>query len=76
MTIDNIWVEHTICGVWATNVDNSTITNLRIRDTFADGVNLTNGSSGNTVSNDEARSAPVTTASRCSRPRTTPASRS
>ncbi len=56
MTIDNIWVEHTICGVWATNVDDSTITNLRIRDTFADGVNLTNGSSGNTVSNDEARS--------------------
>jgi CARDB/F5/8 type C domain len=55
MTIDNIWVEHTICGVWATNVDNSTITNDRIRDTFADGVNLTNGSSGNLVSNDSAR---------------------
>ncbi|MEV6011031.1 discoidin domain-containing protein [Streptomyces sp. NPDC051976] len=56
MTIDNIWVEHTICAVWGTNVDNSTITNLRIRDTFADGVNLTNGSSGNLVSNNEARS--------------------
>ncbi|WP_405578820.1 discoidin domain-containing protein [Streptomyces sp. NBC_01190] len=55
LTIDNLWIEHTICGVWATNVDNSTITNLRIRDTFADGVNLTNGSSGNLVSNDEAR---------------------
>ncbi|CAG6394323.1 discoidin domain-containing protein [Streptomyces cocklensis] len=56
MTIDNVWIEHTIVGVWGTNVDNSTITNLRIRDTFADGVNLTNGSSGNTVSNIEARS--------------------
>ncbi|SHL39927.1 discoidin domain-containing protein [Actinacidiphila paucisporea] len=56
MTIDNVWIEHTIVGVWGTNVDNSTISNLRIRDTFADGVNLTNGSSGNTVSNIEARS--------------------
>jgi hypothetical protein len=56
LTIDNLWIEHTICGVWATNVDNSTISNLRIRDTFADGVNLTNGSTGNTVTNDEARS--------------------
>ncbi|MYS19694.1 Right handed beta helix region, partial [Streptomyces sp. DvalAA-14] len=55
LTIDNLWIEHTICGVWGTNVDNSTITNLRIRDTWADGVNLTNGSSGNLVSNDEAR---------------------
>ena len=55
LTIDNIWVEHMICGVWATNVDDSTITNDRIRDTFADGVNLTNGSTGNTVSNDAAR---------------------
>jgi hypothetical protein len=56
LTIDNLWIEHTICAVWGTNVDNSTITNLRIRDTWADGVNLTNGSSGNLVSNDEARS--------------------
>jgi hypothetical protein len=56
LTIDNLWIEHTICAVWATNVDNSTVTNLRIRDTWADGVNLTNGSSGNLVSNDEARS--------------------
>jgi hypothetical protein len=56
LTIDNLWIEHTICGVWGTNVDNSTISNLRIRDTFADGVNLTNGSTGNLVTNDEARS--------------------
>jgi len=56
LTIDNIWIEHTICFVWGSNLDNSTITNNRIRDTFADGVNLTNGSVGNLVSNDEARS--------------------
>lgn len=56
LTIDDIWVEHTICMVWGTNVDSSTITHDRIRDTFADGVNLTNGSSGNLVADDEARS--------------------
>jgi hypothetical protein len=56
LTVDNVWIEHTICAVWATNVDNSTFTDMRIRDTFADGINLTNGSTGNLVSNDEARS--------------------
>ncbi|WP_410615247.1 discoidin domain-containing protein [Amycolatopsis sp. lyj-109] len=56
LTIDNIWVEHQVVMVWGTNVDNTTIRNSRIRDTFADGVNLTNGSTGNRVTNIEARS--------------------
>ncbi|WP_238332293.1 CARDB domain-containing protein [Kribbella jejuensis] len=56
MTIDNIWVEHTVCLYWGSNTDTSTIKNSRIRDTFADGINMTNGSAGNTVSNNEARS--------------------
>jgi hypothetical protein len=56
LTIDNLWVEHQVVMVWGTNVDNTTIKNSRIRDTFADGVNLTNGSTGNHVVNDEARS--------------------
>ncbi|GAA4604233.1 CARDB domain-containing protein [Actinoallomurus liliacearum] len=55
-TIDNIWVEHMVCMYWGNNTDHMTITNARIRDTFADGVNMTNGSSDNLVSNDEARS--------------------
>jgi hypothetical protein len=55
ITIDNIWAEHTVCFVWGTHVSNLTITNDRIRDTWADGVNLTNGSQNNLVSNDEAR---------------------
>jgi CARDB/F5/8 type C domain len=54
-TIDNIWVEHMICMYWGNNADHMTITNSRIRDTFADGINMTNGSSDNLVSNDEAR---------------------
>ncbi|SEL85752.1 discoidin domain-containing protein [Streptacidiphilus jiangxiensis] len=57
ITIDNVWIEHNVVGVWgASNVQNSTFTNMRIRDTYADGINLTNGSQGNLISNDEARS--------------------
>ncbi|MFG2040010.1 discoidin domain-containing protein [Dactylosporangium sp. NPDC048998] len=56
ITIDNVWIEHNVVGVWgASNVQNSTFTNMRIRDTMADGINLTNGSQGNLISNDEAR---------------------
>ncbi|MEN3535242.1 discoidin domain-containing protein [Microbispora sp. ZYX-F-249] len=55
MTIDNIWVEHQVCMYWGANTDNITIRNSRIRDTFADGVNMTNGSTDNLVSNIEAR---------------------
>ncbi|MFD0683863.1 discoidin domain-containing protein [Actinomadura fibrosa] len=55
MTIDNVWAEHVVCLFWGTNVDTSTIKNARIRDTWADGLNFTNGSSGNLVSNVETR---------------------
>ncbi|HKT01497.1 MAG TPA: discoidin domain-containing protein [Rugosimonospora sp.] len=57
ITIDDVWIEHQVVGVWgAANVQNSTFTNMRIRDLMADGINLTNGSQGNLISNDEARS--------------------
>ncbi|HEX4226078.1 MAG TPA: right-handed parallel beta-helix repeat-containing protein, partial [Pseudonocardiaceae bacterium] len=56
LTISNIWVEHTVCGIWGTHVTGLNVSNLRIRDTFADGINLNNGSENNTVSNSEARS--------------------
>jgi hypothetical protein len=55
MTIDNIWTEHMICMYWGANTDHMTIRNSRIRNTFADGVNMTNGSTDNLVSNNEAR---------------------
>ncbi|MEV0986221.1 discoidin domain-containing protein [Streptomyces sp. NPDC049949] len=56
ITIDDIWNEHTVCLYWGANTDRITIKNARIRDTFADGVNMTNGSTDNLVSNSEARS--------------------
>ncbi len=55
ITIDNIWTEHMVCMYWGANTDNMKITNSRIRDTFADGINMTNGSTDNLVSNDESR---------------------
>ena len=55
LTFDNVWVEHTVCMFWGVHVDNIKITNSRIRNTFADGVNMTNGSTNNLVSNVEAR---------------------
>jgi len=56
ITINDVWIEHNVVGVWgASNVQSSTFTNMRIRDTLADGINLTNGSQGNLISNDEAR---------------------
>lgn len=56
MTIDDIWVEHQVCMFWGSNTDNMTIKNSRIRDVFADGLNMTNGSTGNHVTNVETRS--------------------
>ncbi|MFI9025508.1 discoidin domain-containing protein [Streptomyces sp. NPDC053560] len=55
ITIDNIWAEHMVCLYWGANTDRMTIKNARIRNTFADGVNMTNGSTDNVVSNSEAR---------------------
>jgi len=56
LTVDNIWIEHQVVAIWGTHVTGLTATDMRIRDTFADGINLTNGSQNNLVSNDEARS--------------------
>lgn len=55
ITIDNIWNEHMVCLYWGTNTDRITIKNSRIRDMFADGINMTNGSTDNLVTNNEAR---------------------
>lgn len=55
IVIDNIWNEHMVCLYWGANTDNVTIKNSRIRNMFADGINMTNGSTDNHVTNNEAR---------------------
>jgi hypothetical protein len=61
-TINNVWFEHTKVGVWTTQsysqaglVNNATVTNCRIRDTWADGLNLHYGTSNSMVSNNAVR---------------------
>ncbi|WP_405628372.1 discoidin domain-containing protein [Streptomyces sp. NBC_01174] len=55
IVIDNIWNEHMVCLYWGANTDDVTIKNSRIRNMFADGINMTNGSTDNHVTNNEAR---------------------
>ncbi|MFF0724117.1 discoidin domain-containing protein [Streptomyces sp. NPDC004134] len=55
ITIDDIWNEHMVCLYWGANTDDITIGNSRIRNSFADAVNMTNGSTGAHVVNNESR---------------------
>jgi len=41
--IQNVWLEHTKVGIWTIAGNTALIVGCRIRDTFADGINLTNG---------------------------------
>jgi hypothetical protein len=57
--IENVWIEHEVGAIWVGNdppyqtqpTQNLTIRNVRIRDTYADGINLDNGTSGTLVEN-------------------------
>ncbi|TVX99786.1 carbohydrate-binding protein [Cohnella terricola] len=55
VTIDNIWAEHFICLYWGVNSSYNTFKNNRIKNMFADGINMTNGSSYNVIDNNYAR---------------------
>ncbi len=57
VTVENLWVEHFVCLYWGVNSSNNTFRNLRIRNTFADGINMTNSSSNNLITNSESRGA-------------------
>ena len=58
-TIKNVWAEHFETGFWITSMQGSgwnvtdglVISNCRIRNTYADGVNLAKGTSNTTVDN-------------------------
>ena len=54
--LDSIWIEHSKTGYWTGPGTNGlTIRNSRIRDLFADGVNLYGGTSNCTITNNHAR---------------------
>jgi hypothetical protein len=56
VVLDNVWIEHTKTGYWTgPGTNNLTIRNSRIRDTWADGVNLYGGTSNCLITNNHAR---------------------
>ncbi|MGW0520537.1 discoidin domain-containing protein [Crossiella sp. NPDC003009] len=55
IVIDNIWNEHMVCLYWGANTDRITIKNSRVRNMFADAINMTNGSTDNHVVNNDSR---------------------
>lgn len=55
VTIENIWAEHFVCLYWGVNSSHNTFRNNRIKNMFADGINMTNGSSYNVIDNNYAR---------------------
>jgi hypothetical protein len=56
VVLDGIWIEHTKTGYWpGPGTNNLTIRNSRIRDLWADGVNLWGGTTGSLVQNNHAR---------------------
>ena len=55
VTVENIWAEHFICLYWGVNSSYNTFKDCRIKNTFADGINMTNGSSYNLITNCYAR---------------------
>ena len=55
LTIDNTWVEHFLCAYWGVGTDGLTFTNNRIRNTWADGINMTGDTHDVHVANVDAR---------------------
>ena len=52
--IENVWITHTIIGVWL-NGSNGIIRNCRVRDTYADSINLNINAHDNLVENNHVR---------------------
>lgn len=50
-TISHIWIEHTKVGMWIENSQNLKITDCRMRNTMADGINFCVGMSQSTIKN-------------------------
>jgi hypothetical protein len=51
-TINNVWIQHTKVGMWLTGpFDNLQISNVRIQDTTADGINFDGGITNSSVTN-------------------------
>lgn len=55
VTIQNIWMEHWKVGIWADVTNGMNILGCRIRNTFADGINLCAGTSNSIITQNDIR---------------------
>ena len=53
--VENVWITHTNVGFWMCGVRGGTVRGCRVRFTYADGININRGSSGNLVENNHVR---------------------
>ncbi|MGN0452926.1 MAG: starch-binding protein [Ruminococcus sp.] len=49
--IQNVWMEHAKCGIWLKNTSGMQIKGCRIRNMFADGINLCSGTTNTVIEN-------------------------
>ena len=49
LTVANLWMEHLKVGIWTNKMDSMLVTGTRIRDTYADGMNLYGGTGSSVV---------------------------
>ncbi len=55
VTVQNIWIEHTKVGIWSANTDRLVVQGCRIRNTYADGINLCSKTNDSTIRNNSLR---------------------
>lgn len=55
LTIQNIWMEHLKVGVWTYFMDHMQVVGCRIRNTYADGINLCGGTSNSILEQNQIR---------------------
>ncbi len=55
LTVQNLWIQHYKTGIWTHNLDGLHVVGNRIRDTFADGMNLRRGTSNAIVEQNDVR---------------------
>lgn len=49
LIVQNVWIDHYKTGIWTHNLDGMHVVGCRIRNTFADGLNLRRGTSNSVV---------------------------
>jgi hypothetical protein len=54
-TVERVWIEHTGSGMWIGPTTHAVVQDSRFRDTYADGVNVNDGSSDVTIANNSFR---------------------